>query len=477
MPSKKTSKKRPAKNSSAKKTKTQAAATKSAKPTSAKSTPKKPRPEVPQAPRGTQDILPQEQKYWEYAVETAKSVVRGFGFHRIDTPIFEDRALFERSVGEDTDIVSKEMFEIKSRGRGQQYVLRPEGTAPIARAYLEHGMRAWPKPIKLFYTGPFFRYERPQAGRFRQHHQLGVEVFGSTAPVTDAQLIFIAHTMCQELGLENYTIRVNSIGRPEERKEYIKLLKDHYRRNRSKMCKDCKVRLKTNPLRVLDCKEEKCQQLANTAPRLLDHLKDESREHFESVLKTLDELEVPYDVAPSLVRGLDYYSHTVFEFVPKSEMPGEQQPTFIAGGRYNGLIKQIGGKDTPGVGWSSGIERIVSRIKEESIELAVTDAPQIFIAHLGEQAKHHALLVMRDLQKASIPFAEGLDRDGMQAQLKLADRLNVPWVLIIGHKEVIDKTVILRSMDSGMQEVIPRSEMVHELRRRLNIPSVDEDES
>lgn len=424
--------------------------------------------EMVQSPRGTQDILPQEQKYWEYVVETAKSVLQGFHFQRIDTPIFEEVDLFTRGIGEEVDVVAKELFELKARGGSAHYALRPEGTAPVVRSYIEHGMRSWPKPVKLFYAGPFFRYDRPQAGRWRQFHQFGIEVFGSNAPVTDAHVIYLTHIVLQQLGLEDYTIHLNSLGEPAERKVYIKLLKDHYRRNRQKLCKDCKERLTTNPLRVLDCKEEKCQQLANTAPRLLDHLSEVSRVHFSSMLAILDELKVPYAITPSLVRGLDYYTHTVFEFVPKAK-EGRSQSSLAGGGRYNGLVKKLGGRDTPAVGMAAGVERIIDQLKDEGVELSLTDAPQIFVAHLGTQAKHHALRIFRELQEAGIPFAESVDRDGMQPQLKLADRLGVPWALIIGHKEVIDKTVILRSMESGMQEVISRESMVAELKRRLNI--------
>lgn len=426
-----------------------------------------------QAPRGTRDILPQDQKYWEYVIETVKSVVHGFGFNRIDTPTFEDEALFTRGVGKDTDIVSKELFEIKGRGGSSQYALRPEGTAAVARAFIEHGMRSWPKPVKLFYIGPFFRYERPQAGRWREHHQIGLEVFGSSAPITDAQLIFVMHALLKDLGLEDFTLKINSLGLPTERKEYLKVLKEHYRRNRSKLCRECRERLKTNPLRVLDCKEEKCQQVANTAPRLLDHLTEPSRQHFDAVLKALDELDINYDVSPSLVRGLDYYTHTVFEFVSKAK-EGLAQNTIAAGGRYNNLVKELGGREAPAAGGALGVERLIDQLKEEGVELTITDAPQVFVAHLGEQAKYYALKVARQLQQAGIPFSESLDRDGMQGQLKQADRLSVRWALIVGHKEVIDKTVILRNMESGMQEVVPRESMVEELRRRLNIRVFEE---
>lgn len=423
-----------------------------------------------QRPRGTHDILPQDQKYWEYVVETAKSIFRGFDFKRLDTPIFEETTLFTSGIGEETDIVSKEMYELKVRGSGPRYVLRPENTAAIIRAYIEHGMRSWPKPVKLFYVGPFFRYERPQKGRLRQFHQWGIEIIGSSAPITDVQWIYLTHLYFGQLGLEDYVVRINSLGEPDERAEYLKLLKDHYRRNRAKLCKNCKVRLGKNPLRLLDCKEEKCQQLANTAPRLLDHLSDASREHFENVLAGLDALSVPYEVAPSLVRGIDYYTHTVCEFVPTTTEDEEgSQTALAAGGRYNGLVKALGGRDRPAAGIAGGIERLVERLKEEGVELTMTDKPLVFVAQLGEQSKFEALTVMKSLQEAQIPFMESIDRDGMQVQLKKADRVGVPWAVIIGHKEVLDKTAILRNMESGMQEVVSREKLIPELQRRLHI--------
>lgn len=427
-------------------------------------------------PRGTQDILPDQQMYWEYVVETAKSFFYGWNFQRIDTPLFEETALFTRGVGEETELVSKEMFELKTRG-STGYALRPEGTAPVARAFIEYGMRSWPQPVKLFYLGPFFRYERPQKGRWRQFHQFGVEVFGSTSAVTDAELMWLTNLLLKRLGLEQFELQINSLGQTEERGAYIKLLKEHYRRNRQKLCQDCKERLVKNPLRLLDCKEEKCQQLAATAPRLLDHLTEESRRHFEGVLGLLDELEVSYVVKPALVRGFDYYTHTVWEFVPKVAkgavgLPGRpagQQSTLSAGGRYSGLVKMLGGKDTPGVGFASGIERIIDQLKIEGVELTVADRPQVFIAQLGQRAKREALRLSQILQEARVPFASNLDRDGMQAQLHSADRMGAKWALIIGQKEALDKTVIFRNMESGMQEVIPQDKVVEELKKRLSL--------
>ncbi len=421
------------------------------------------------SPRGTADLLPSDQKYSEYVVENAKSFLRGWHFQQVETPMFEDINLFTRGIGTDTDIIQKELFELKTRGKGAHYALRPEGTASLMRAYIEHGMRSWPRPIKLFMIGSFFRYERPQAGRLREFHQVDMEVVGSGSPITDVQVIYVLYLFFRHIGLEDFIVLINTLGEPAERKAYITLLKDHYKRNRQKLCRDCKERLVTNPLRVLDCKEEKCQQVSNTAPRLLDHLSEGSKKHFEFILQSLQDLGVPHEVSPSLVRGLDYYTHTVFEFVPKSTRGESQQNTFAAGGRYNNLVKELGGKDAPAIGAGIGIERVIERVKEEGIELTLVDQPQLFIAQLGEQAKILGLKIMKELRDAEIPFAESIDRDGMQAQLRMADRLKVEWSIIIGQKEVLDQTVILRNMESGMQEVIDRDKLVKELERRLNI--------
>lgn len=439
------------------------------------STPESPQPKAKSpnqpimSPRGTQDILPQDQKYWEYVTEHAEAVLRGWHFQQINTPMFEEIGLFTRGVGEETDIVQKEMYEIKTKGKGAHYALRPEGTAPVVRSYIEHGMRSWPRPVKLFYIGPFFRYERPQAGRFRQLHQYGVEVFGSASPVTDAQVIYVFHLILQQLGLEDYVVKINSLGLPKERQGYVKALKEHFRRNQSKLCRNCKERLTTNPLRLLDCKEEKCQQVSNMAPRILDYLSEESKKHFDQVLDMVEQLKIPVEITPSLVRGLDYYTHTVFEFVPTGVAGDSQQSSLGGGGRYDELVKVLGGKPTPAVGGGFGIERLIDRIKEEGIELQVTDQPLLFVAQLGDKAKVKALQIMKELRESNIPFAESIDRDGMQPQLKLADRLKVEWAVILGQKEVLDNTVILRNMESGMQEVVDQDRIVPELRKRLHM--------
>lgn len=420
-------------------------------------------------PRGTQDIVGEEWKYWEYVMESARTFFKGWYFQPIETPMFEEESLFRRAVGEETDIVHKEMFELKSRGGGSKYVLRPEATAGVVRAYIENGLRGWPKPVKLFAVGPLFRYERPQKGRWRQHWQIDVEMFGSNAPVSDAQLIYILHTFFAHLGLEDYVVQINSLGLPAERAAYVKQLKEHFRRNRAKLSREARERITSNPLRILDSKDEKDQRVVNTAPKLLDHLSEESRRYFDATLKYLTALEVPHVLVPTLVRGLDYYTHTVFEFVPKAPDEEGAIRSFSGGGRYDGLVKALGGKDTPAIGAGIGVERVIERLKVEGVELLATDRPQVFVAQLGEDARVEALRVMKELREAEIPFAESVYREGMQAQLKAADRLKVAWTLIVGHKEVLDKTVILRNMESGMQEVVPREKLAEELRRRLNI--------
>ncbi len=421
-----------------------------------------------QAPRGTRDILPGEQKYWEYVVETGKMVLRNWNFKRVDTPIFEETPLFTRAVGENTDIVSKELFELKTRGSGARYSLRPELTASMVRAYIENGLRSWAKPVKLYYVGPLFRYDRPQAGRWRQFHQLGMEVFGSDAYVTDVMIMYVMHVILRQLGLEEYTFCVNSLGAPNDRQEYVKTLKEYCRRSRHKLCRQCKERITSNPLRILDCKEEKCRQVANTAPKLFDYMSEEEKKHYQKVLDMLEALEVPHRKQQSLARGLDYYTGVVWEVLPDGD---ESASTSLAGGgRYDNLVKELGGRATPAVGGSLGIERAIDSLKEEGMELTVTDQPRVFVAQLGEMAKLAALGIMNELQEAGIHFAESVDREGMQPQLKIASRLGVRWVVIVGQKEVLDKTVILRNMDSGMQEVVAQGELCEELHKRLDVP-------
>ncbi len=307
-----------------------------------------------QAPRGTNDLLPQDQKYWRYIESKAVDLARQYGFGRIDTPVFEDANLFVRSVGEGTDIVEKEMYTFEDRG-GDQVTLRPEGTAPVCRAYLEHGMHNLPQPVRMYYFCPVFRYERPQAGRFREHHQFGVEVLGDADPSVDAEVIELAWRLMLSLGLKDTSLLVNSIGDTECRPAYVGELKNYYQGHESKLCAECRQRLDRNPLRLLDCKVETCRALGDEAPRSSDNLCQACQDHWSSLRGYLNAVAIPYEIDHRLVRGLDYYSRTVFEIQP---LEGGAQSTICGGGRYDGLIESLGGRSTPGIGFATGMERL-----------------------------------------------------------------------------------------------------------------------
>jgi histidyl-tRNA synthetase len=308
-----------------------------------------------QAPRGTQDILPAEQPYWRYIQKAAEATAALYGYERIDTPVFEEAGLFVRTVGEGTDIVEKEMYTFEDHGGGQM-TLRPEGTAPVCRAYIENGMASLPQPVKLYYQAPIFRYERPQAGRYRQHHQFGFEAIGDGDASLDAEMIDMAWRFFQTLGLQNLTLQINSIGCPNCRPAYLAKLKEYYAGHKEELCGDCKVRLDKNTLRLLDCKKPTCQPFGADAPRSIDNLCPECAAHFEQLKRNLTTLKLPFEINSSMVRGLDYYTKTVFEIQPEEE---RGQSTIAGGGRYDGLIEELGARHTPAVGFATGIERII----------------------------------------------------------------------------------------------------------------------
>ena len=316
-----------------------------------------------QAPRGIADILPGEMSYWRHVEETALKVSSLYGYERIETPIFEETGLFVRSVGEGTDIVTKEMYTFDDRS-GKSMTLRPEGTAPVCRAYLEHGLGNLPKPVKLCYLASIFRYERPQAGRYRQHHQFGCEAIGDADPALDAEVIDMAWQFFRSLGLSRMVLNLNSIGCKQCRPEYVAVLKDYYQGHTLELCHDCKLRLERNTLRLLDCKQGPCQQLADNAPKNIDYLCPECAEHFRLVRQYLEILGLPFIINHRLVRGLDYYTRTVFEIQPEVE---GSQSTLGGGGRYDDLISEMGGKPTPAVGFASGIERLILNLKKEAV--------------------------------------------------------------------------------------------------------------
>ena len=425
-----------------------------------------------QVPKGTYDILPTEQIWWEKICKTVKEVAEDYGFGRIDTPILEEAELYIRGTGQETDIVEKQMYILKTKG-GDFLSLRPEFTPSLMRAYLEHGMNNLPQPVKLYSVGPLFRYEKPQSGRYRQHHQMNFEIIGSAEPVMDAQIIQLFFAIFKELNLRGINLQINSIGCADCRPAYKKLLVNYYRNKAKKICVTCQRRLRKNPLRLLDCKEEKCVDLALTAPQIIDYLCENCHNHFKNVLEILDELEIPYLLNPQLVRGLDYYTKTVFEFWPdlRSENNGEKtnsrQSSLGGGGRYDNLSEILGGKNVPAVCSAGGIERIIVQMKQQAKKPFTPTAPLVFLAQLGDAAKKRSLKLFEQLRQAGIKSAESLSRDSIKSQLKFADKLCVKITLILGQREVLDGTVIIRDMVTGVQEIVPQSKLIDQLKKHL----------
>jgi len=402
------------------------------------------------APRGTRDILPEEQHYWDYVTSVAESVCLSRGYGRIETPIFEDSRLFLRGVGEGTDIVEKEMYIFEDRG-GNSLALRPEGTASVCRAYLEHGMASLTQPVRMFYLAPAFRYERPQAGRMREHHQFGYEVIGDASALVDAEVISMSWQFLFQLGLRRLTLKLNSIGCDKCRPGYIAALLAYYEPLKNKLCRDCGIRMEKNPLRLLDCKEDSCQQFANNAPMSTDCLCEACLNHFNSLKKFLDLAKIDYVVSHRLVRGLDYYTRTVFEIQPESE---GSQSTIGGGGRYDRLVEQIGGKPTPAIGFAAGIERIILNLKEQNLDIPGRPFPKVFIAHTGEEARSEAFLASNILLCNGIGVIVAGEGKSLKAQLRQANNLGMKIAVIIGPEELEGETVIIRDLEAGTQETI-----------------------
>lgn len=425
----------------------------------------------PQTAKGMKDILPEDQKYWEYIISTFEKILRSAGFSKIETPLVEKASLFERPIGKETDIVEKEMYFLESKGKNGQkekLVLRPEATASVARAYIEHGMKNLTQPVNLYYYGPMFRHDKPQMGRQRQFYQLGAEVLGELDPAVDAQLISLSVRLMRDLGISDFSVQINSIGTDKSRARFVKKLKDYYKPYGKKICKECQKRLKLNPLRLLDCKEVECAKYKDGAPQIIDYLDSKDRKHFTEVLEHLDDLEIPYELNTHLVRGLDYYTRTVFEIYPEIEkIKDSSQMTLGGGGRYDSLIEQIGGKDTPGIGFSFGVERIIEVLKLNDIKIPQHDFPDVFVVQLGGLAKKKSLKIIEKLRSEGFKTVAALGKDSIKSQLKLADKLKVPFAIILGQKEVLDGTVIFRDMSGGMQEVVEWDNIVGEIRKRL----------
>jgi histidyl-tRNA synthetase len=417
-----------------------------------------------QRPTGMHDILPENQRHFQKIYNVCETLLNFYGFKRIDTPILEDTALYEKGTGLATDIVQKQMFVLKTKG-GDSLTMRPEFTPGIIRAYLEHGMQTLPQPVKLCSSGPVFRYEHPQAGRYRQFHQYNLEVIGEADPVIDAQIIQIFYNILAELKFKKLIIEVNSIGDSQCRPYYKKLLSNYFRSRDAALCADCRRRLKENPLRVLDCKEEKCQREISQAPQIIDHLCEECHRHFKGVLEFLDEIELPYRLNPYLVRGLDYYTKTVFEIFEDTE-DGRRIGALAAGGRYDALIKLLGGEDTKAAGGALGIERVISLTKGMSSQKPAGHT-QVFLAQLGNMAKRKSLKLLEDFRRVKVQAAESLGRDSLKAQLKMADKLGAKYTLLLGQKEALEGTIIIRDMRTGRQETVKLERVVKEIQKKL----------
>ncbi|MBI3337285.1 MAG: histidine--tRNA ligase [Candidatus Staskawiczbacteria bacterium] len=419
-----------------------------------------------QSVTGMHDILPGDQPYFQKVVKAVESITNYYGFSKIETPILEFAEVFSKGVGVATDIVEKETYTFKTKG-GDLVSLRPEGTAPVVRSYIEHGMHNLTQPVKLWYLGPFFRHERPQAGRFRQFHQFGFEALGEQNPSIDSQIIQMSYDVLKELSFKNITIQVNSIGDSECRPYFKKILTGYFRSRKSSLCSDCQRRLKENPLRILDCKEEKCQRVKSGAPQIIDHLCENCHSHFKQVLEFLDELELPYTLNPYLVRGLDYYTKTVFEIVENTTEEGKAQGSLLGGGRYDSLAKILGGRDTPACGVAGGIERIISLLKTREVKTVKLAEPKIFLAQLGQLAKRKGLKLFEEFRDAKILVAESFSKDSLKTQLRTADKMGIRWVLIFGQKEALEGFITLRDMETGAQKEIKLDKVVKEMKAKI----------
>ena len=425
-----------------------------------------------QSVKGMHDILPQDNLWREFVFKKAETVLEDYDYEKIETPVLEETELFERGVGEGTDIVEKETYSFKTRG-GDSVTMRPEGTAPVARAYIEHGMKSLPQPVKLYYIEPMFRHEQPQAGRFRQFWHIGAEQFGENSFSTDAELIFVLWKIFEELGLKNDTIlKINSLGDKNCRPEYKKALKDYYKNKLKKVCAPCRNKFKKNVLRMLDCVQTECREIAAKAPQIFDFLDDDCKIHFKNILEFLEEAQVPYILNPYLVRGLDYYTRTVFEIWSEGNpSTGPEQGDGLqlaGGGRYDYLIEQLGGQKTEAAGWAIGVERIIDLLKKKGIKTPKNKPePKIFLAQLGDLAKKRSLIMFERFRKAGIPLKASFTRDSIKSQLRIANRLGVRFTLILGQREALDGNIILRDMESSVQETLPIEGAVEAIKKRL----------
>lgn len=396
-------------------------------------------------PRGTEDILPDDSPLWRKIEQTAHEVCANFGFKEIRTPVFEDTNLFQRGVGDTTDVVQKEMYTFEDKG-GRSITLRPEGTASVARSFIENSLYANPQPTKLYYIISCYRYEKPQSGRLREFHQFGTECLGSPSPSADAEIIALALTFFNRLGIKDLKLNLNSIGCPNCKKAYNEKLKEYFKQYEDELCDTCKTRLEKNPMRIIDCKSEICSRIAKDAPKMIDFLCDECREHFDKTRAYLDATGIEYTIDPDIVRGLDYYTRTVFEIT--SDALGAQS-TVCGGGRYNGLIEEIGGKPTEGIGFALGIERLVMIMKAQGIDLGTASATDIFIGSIGDLADICAQKLVYELRIAGVNAERDILGRSVKAQMKYANKTGARFSMILGEDEVNSAKADLKNMETG----------------------------
>lgn len=403
---------------------------------------------ITQAPRGTQDWYGDNMEKRTYLEKTFRELCKAFHMKEIITPVFEHTILFQRGVGETTDVVQKEMYTFMDKGN-RSITLKPEGTAGAIRAYLEHGMHSEAQPIKMFYVTPAFRYEKPQSGRLRQHHQLGIEFVGSKDPLAEIELITLVSTFFEKIGLKEARLHINSIGCPECRKKYNEALLAYLKQHEDALCDTCKERMQKNPLRVIDCKSPVCSEIVKDAPRTVDYLCDDCQTHFEELKSMLDGLKIPYEIDTGIVRGLDYYTKTVFEFVNADGF------TLCGGGRYDNLVKEIDGKvDMPSVGFGMGIERLINFLDEEGVELPVASKPDLYIGILGKEAKIKAFELVCQLRKEGYIVETDYLGRSVKAQMKYANKIGAKNTVIIGENELAEQKAKVKKMETGEQTEI-----------------------
>lgn len=417
--------------------------------------------------RGTRDILPEEAKKWQYLERVARDIFQKYGYEEIRTPIFEITELFQRSIGEDTDIVTKEMYTFLDK-KGRSLTLRPEGTAGIIRAVIENNLYRQKRIARLYYLGPMYRYERPQKGRQREFYQIGAELIGPDNPASDVEIITMVQDLFEVLGLRNLILYLNSVGCPGCRAKYRESLKDYFKNKIIMMCTDCQRRYPLNPMRILDCKEKEDREYIEKSPKISDYLCQDCREQFEKVKEYLDFLKIDYSLDPYMVRGLDYYTKTAFEI--KYEGLGAQD-TLAAGGRYDRLVHDLGGPDLPAVGFALGVERVMEAVDREKISLPASGQTDVYVAALGEEALKESIKLIRELRQENLKVLNDFNPTSLKAQLRQADKGKAKFALIIGQEELSEKRAVVKNMKTGGQEIVPFSELKEYLVRNCSCSS------